>query len=320
MDASFLSRRLLHEPWSVVVRRCGDLMALVFRVWGSLSSSSRGLPPPGLPALAEVEAHSPSVIRLLAHNPGRFELHGTNCYVVGQSRVRCLIDAGEGKPEFEKALVSKLEEIGATLGAVLVTHRHRDHVGGAARLKTLFPGLVVRQYPKNLKDGERIVVDDATTLRVLYAPGHCDDHCCFVLEEEKAIFSGDNVLGFGTTWFEHLPTYMASLQKMLDAARDDDLEAIYPGHGPPGDNAVDLIARTASHRRDRETQIVMHLHRGPLTSLQLVNLMYSPELPRLILNAAQSVVLSHLGKLRLDNRVARLGLDLWALCDSTKND
>ncbi|KAK7254928.1 hydroxyacylglutathione hydrolase [Aureococcus anophagefferens] len=80
-----------------------------------------------------------------------------------------------------------LRALDCTVDRVVITHRHFDHTGGIAQIRDMLPG--VTGYDGALVDGERIVVDDETTLRVWHTPGHCEDHACFLLEEERAIFS-----------------------------------------------------------------------------------------------------------------------------------
>lgn len=309
---------LFQEPLSLLAQATGKVMQFTHEVTNPLRShwiGSKRTTPKGLPELAPFEVHSPRVARLVACNPGRLTLHGTNCYIVGKAKSRAMIDTGEGRPEFDVALLSALATLDATISTIFVTHRHHDHIGGVERMRKLFPDVRVRKFPESLRDEERIWVDDETTLRVLFTPGHCDDHCCFVLEQEAAIFSGDNVLGFGSTWFEDLVTYMVSLGTMLEVAKRDGVKTLYPGHGPPSaDHAVEIIASTAEHRHKREKQILdMLAHAPDFTSLQLVRRMYSASLPIALLPAAQSNVLSHLHKLRAQGTVARLGIDRWGL-------
>lgn len=300
--------RVVAEAASLLVSSLG---AVLQRIGPWLA---RGRPPKGLPPMPAFEVHSPRVARIVACNPGPLTLQGTNCYLVGTTQRRCLIDTGEGRAEFDVALRGALEELGATIDKVVITHRHADHTGGIERLRAMFPGVEVKQYPRSLRDGERIAIDDDTTLQVLFTPGHCDDHCCFVLPQDGAIFSGDNVLGWGSTWFEDLNTYMASLAKMLEIVRDQNILTIYPAHGPPSASAEALIKKTVDHRRAREAQIIEHLdeHLGS-TSLQVVSRVYDASLPPPLVLAAQSAVLVHLDALVGQGRVARCGLDWWKL-------
>lgn len=111
-----------------------------------------------------------------------------------------------------------------------------------------------------LQDEQCFDVGGATTLRLLLTPGHTTDHLSFLLEEEGTFFSGDNVLGQGTSVFEDLGAYLSSLQRSADILESQREKAgggqIYPGHGPAivdGKPAIEMYMR---HRLDREKQIV----------------------------------------------------------------
>lgn len=107
-----------------------------------------------------------------------------------------------------------------TLSHVLLTHWHGDHTGGVPDLLRLYPHLensVYKNQPErnqqDVKNGQLFCVDGAT-IRALHVPGHSADHMCFILEEEMAMFTGDNVLGHGTTVVEDLGIFMDSLRTM----------------------------------------------------------------------------------------------------------
>lgn len=324
-----LTQVLFHQPMSVMLVKCQRLLTTMAKPF------FKGRPPKNLPVMTDFEVHSRRVTRVLALNPGPFTLQGTNTYIVGTGQQRTLIDTGEGKPQYKRALERACGELGCEISQVLITHRHFDHVGGIPDVKELFPAAVVRRYP-NIED---VNVDDETTLRVLYTPGHCDDHCCFVLDEEHALFSGDNVLGHGTSWFDDLGSYMASLATMLQVARDGHFTTLYPAHGPISNDPVGLIAYYLDHRIHREAQVLTCLQDNnnnngdipsssprwwwffasatpgvlavSLTSLQIVRRIYGPTLPTFLIPAAQSNVLAHLDKLLSTGAVTKIYPDLW---------
>ncbi|PSR90853.1 putative metallo-beta-lactamase domain protein [Coniella lustricola] len=209
--------------------------------------------------LQEVERLSPICIRILGGNPSKFTLQGTNTYLVGSGAQRLLIDTGEGRPSWKAALQRTLVEEGASVSATLLTHWHGDHVGGVKDVLCLKPPRIYKHRPDAgqiaIHDGQRFQVEGAT-LTAHYTPGHTADHMVFVLEEEDAMFTGDNVLGQGTAVFEDLATYLDSLEKMgggLFGGR------AYPGHGPVIEDGRARIREYVSHRRQREEQITQTL-------------------------------------------------------------
>lgn len=116
---------------------------------------------------------------------------------------------------------------------VLLTHWHGDHTGGVPDLIKLYPKLTPSIYKnspefdqQSISDGQIFRVEGAT-IRAIYSPGHSQDHMCFVLEEENAMFTGDNVLGHGTTAIEDLGLYMDTLGNMRSHA----CAIGYPAHG-----------------------------------------------------------------------------------------
>ncbi|EFY97791.1 Beta-lactamase-like protein [Metarhizium robertsii ARSEF 23] len=173
-----------------------------------------------LPKLPNVEQLTPRVLRILGQNPGKFTYQGTNTYVIGTGTHRLIVDTSGGEPAWAELISSTLESMGVSLSHVLLTHWHGDHTGGVPDLLRLYPhleGSIYKNEPdkgqQNITDGQVFRVEGAT-IRAVHAPGHSEDHMCFVLEEEQAMFTGDNILGHGTSAVEDLGIFMASLQKM----------------------------------------------------------------------------------------------------------
>lgn len=229
------------------------------------------------------------------------------------------IDTGEGIPGYVDLLRQTLQDEGnVKISTVVITHHHHDHVGGIGDVCALC-GAPIRltkfteiptlnetpggQVFESLRDGQ-VLETEGATLRVIHTPGHTKDHLCLYLEEDKAMFSGDSILGQGTAVFENLRSYMVSLEKLLPFAP----ERIYPGHGPVVEDGLAKIKEYISHRNAREQQIVdcMRRHAGKsLTAMEMVKEIYS-SYPVALHDPAKGSVLHHLQKLEEEGRVVRL--------------
>ncbi|EPE03401.1 metallo-beta-lactamase superfamily protein [Ophiostoma piceae UAMH 11346] len=297
----------------------------------SRSSSSTPAKMAQLVALPDVESVSPVVVRILGGNPGKFTLQGTNTYLVGTGRERLLIDTGEGVQSWVDHLKSVLGS--NTLAAVLISHWHPDHVGGLDDVRKLVPGVPVYQSQiakpdpdiRNIQDGQTFSVAGAT-LRAVHTPGHTTDHMAFVLEEENAVFAGDNVLGQGTAVFEDLAVYLASLARMKALYSPDASKRLYPGHGPVVEDGPGKIAEYIGHRQQREDQVVKLLQTGgsgssssgiktnstgALTPQQMVEVIYA-DIRKDLYPAAERGLTQILHKLEAEGKVVRAG-DGWIL-------
>jgi glyoxylase-like metal-dependent hydrolase (beta-lactamase superfamily II) len=139
-------------------------------------------------------------------------------------------------------------------------------------------------------------------LRAVFTQGHAPDHLCYYLEEERAIFTGDVILGAGTTVIPDdtgdLGQYMDSLRRLLQL--DPDL--IYPAHGPVIRNAREKIQEYIAHRELREQQVLEVLREGPHQVMAIVKKIYI-DVPEFLHNAAASSVRSHLRKLQKEGAV-----------------
>jgi len=241
--------------------------------------------------------------RVLAPNPGVFALEGTNTWIVGEDP-SIVIDPGPDD-------VEHLDEVARTAGdvaAVVVTHDHEDHAPGATRLAALV-GAPLHAFrlegAQHLRDGQTIVAGRVSLVAV-HTPGHSSDHVVFHLPRERALFTGDAVLGRGTSFIDppdgDLTAYTRSLKRM----RDLDPCTLYPGHGPVSLHAEEKLGEYIDHRAEREGQIVDAMAGGARTIPELVSIIYAAHPPEVHPLAARSV-LAHLVKLETEGRVARSG-------------
>lgn len=280
-----------------------------------------------LPDLPAVERLSPRVVRILGGNPSKFTLQGTNTYLVGQGRKRILIDTGEGKPVWKESLRKVLGEEQAEVSTVLLTHWHGDHIGGISDLLTLSPGAKIHKNQSSPSRNQEDILHDQSfsvegaTLRAYHCPGHTVDHMALVLEEEDAMFTGDNVLGHGTAVFEDLAAYMASLEGMKDQFSG----RAYPAHGAVIEDGPGKVREYIAHRQEREEQVlaVLRAEKGDgdgsegsegWRSMAMVRVIYS-EYPENLHGPAEGSLLQVLRKMELDGRVRRCGDGSWKLVE-----
>ena len=219
------------------------------------------------------------VLGVVAPNPGPMTLEGTNTYVYGSGPC-VVIDPGPDDEGHLDAVRAAAEERGG-IGLVLLTHNHGDHADGAGRL-----GVEVLQP----EDGE-----EHQGLRVIATPGHAPDHVC-LMTEDGVCFSGDLVLGTGSTFVPpdggSLAAYMDSLRRM----QEETIELIAPGHGPWITEPAAKLAEYVEHREMRERRLLAALERGERSRDALLSEAWSDVSPELR-QAAAMVMDAHLDKL-----------------------
>ena len=243
------------------------------------------------------------ILRVLAPNPDVYTLEGTNTWIVGADPA-VVIDPGP-------LIDSHLDEVGRTAGRVahvLVTHDHPDHAPGAAAFaeRVGAPLWAARlEGAERLRDGASFAAGDAE-LTTVATPGHTPDHVAFVEPTVGALFTGDAVLGRGTSVIDppegDLVRYLASLRAMRDLAP----RTIYPGHGPVVTDARAKLTEYLDHREQREQQVLAVLAEGDATNEQLVGRIYHGYPPEALPLAGRSV-LAHLRKLEAEGRARGRG-------------
>ncbi len=238
---------------------------------------------------------------ILAPNPGPFTLDGTRTYLIGDEAV---IDPG---PEIASH-IDAIVEAAPRLRTILVTHRHADHAPAAVSVKRRSGGqiwappgaLPASDIDHFLSDGE-IIRLQSVALETIATPGHTAEHVCF-LAADGDLFTGDTILGSGTTTIfppdGDMTDYMSSLTRLRAASP----RRILPGHGPIHQDAPALIEHYIVHRLRREEQIVAAL-RTPSTVPMLRASIYPDLLPALE-HAAEIQLTAHLIKLARDGRVS----------------
>jgi glyoxylase-like metal-dependent hydrolase (beta-lactamase superfamily II) len=244
-----------------------------------------------------------SIRRILAPNPGTYTLEGTNTWIVG-AEPAIVIDPG---PDDEGHLADVAREAG-NVGAVLVTHDHPDHAPGAVPFARR---VGAPAYAARLAGAERLRPDErvragATELTAVPTPGHSADHFAFFEPGTGALFTGDAVLGRGTSFIDppegDLVRYLRSLSRMLELGP----RTIHPGHGPVVLDAVGKLREYLAHRHEREEQVLEALSDGPRSIAEMVDVIYAAY-PMDVRPLAARSVLAHLLKLADEGRVDRAG-------------
>ena len=256
---------------------------------------------------------SPLVHIVLAPNPGIMTGPGTNTYIVGAGPT-FVIDPAVDDEDYLDEVLAKAGEV----SAILVTHRHSDHVGGAAAIAAR-TGAPVRAFgPEPAGAADVLPIEDSdvleaggVSLRTMYCPGHASDHLCWMLDAAASLFAGDNVLGEGTAVIAppdgDMKAYLATLKKLAALH----IDRIYPGHFRWRDGGHAVIEGYLAHRRDRERQVLEALAGGAQSVAEIVRRVYT-DTPEHLHPVAAYSVLAHLEMLEENEEVIRRN-DLWSV-------
>jgi glyoxylase-like metal-dependent hydrolase (beta-lactamase superfamily II) len=241
-----------------------------------------------------------NIRRITAPNPGPFTLDGTQTYLIGETAV---LDPG---PDIS-AHIDRIREQMPRLQTILITHRHGDHAPGAVPLKAatgariIAPHGVLDDVDQRVSGGEVLHLED-TTIEVIATPGHTQEHVCY-LTAAGDLFTGDTVLGHGTTTIFPPDGHMGDYIRSLQTLRARNPKRIYPAHGPVRDDGTALLDEYIAHRLQREQQVLDALAAGAKTPAALRAHIY-PDLDPRLHGAAEIQIEAHLIKLREEGLVS----------------
>ncbi|WP_170064691.1 MBL fold metallo-hydrolase [Caldimonas caldifontis] len=258
---------------------------------------------------------SERVIRVTAPNGSLMTGPGTNTYLVGGGAANrwTVIDPG---PDDEEHVRAVLAAAPGPIEAIVLTHSHKDHSPASQALSAATGAPVWGRWPahpqgqdprlaldRELQHGERLVCSSETHLRVLHTPGHASNHLCFLLEEEKLLFTGDHVMQSSTVVINppdgDMAAYLASLRGLLD----EGLEWLAPGHGFLMAQPAKVIEALVAHRLRREALVLeATLALGPASVARLRERVYT-DIPSALYAMAERSLLAHLIKLQTEGRV-----------------
>lgn len=258
-------------------------------------------------------ALSPMVRRIVCHNPSFMTGPGTNTYLVGIDEI-AVIDPGPDEASHLDAIAGCG---GDRIRWILLTHAHEDHSPGAAGLKErtgadilAFDARAGVAVDGTLGDGSVIEATEYH-LNVLHTPGHASNHLCFLLPEERTLFTGDHIMQGSTVVIAppdgDMRDYLDSLERLKQIRPR--LRAIAPGHGHVIEDPLAVIDDYIAHRLEREQQVLAALSSAGTASItDLVSVIYA-DVPSELHPVAALSVWAHLRKLAQDGRVRGESLD-----------
>ncbi|MFE4665712.1 MBL fold metallo-hydrolase [Streptomyces sp. NPDC056716] len=205
-------------------------------------------------------------VNVLAPNASAMTLDGTNTWILAEpdSDLAVVIDPGPLDDAHLRHVIATAEQTGRRVALTLLTHGHPDHAEGAARFAELTSS-PVRALDPALRLGDEglgagdVVAVGGLELRVVPTPGHTADSLSFHLPADRAVLTGDTILGRGTTVVAHpdgrLGDYLDSLRRLRSLTVDDGVHTVLPGHGPVLEDAQGAVEYYLAHRAHRLAQV-----------------------------------------------------------------
>ncbi|MER7110163.1 MBL fold metallo-hydrolase [Streptomyces sp. NPDC000229] len=242
---------------------------------------------PGQPRGAVVSGPATErAVNVLAPNPSAMTLDGTNTWILSEpdSPLAVVVDPGPLDETHLRRVIETADQLGKRVALTLLTHGHPDHAEGAGRFAEL-TGTAVRALDPALRLGDeglkagRAVEVGGLELRVVPTPGHTADSLSFHLPADRAVLTGDTILGRGTTMVAHpdgrLGDYLDSLRRLRSLTVDDGVHTVLPGHGPVLEDAQGAVEYYLAHRASRLAQVETAVENGHRTAAEVVAHVYA---------------------------------------------
>ncbi|NOJ78579.1 MBL fold metallo-hydrolase [Myxococcus xanthus] len=302
--------------------RWGDGTALLhppavhaFQVLGSFTDASdvlaRLASPPFCPGYVSQRIEFQQGVRVVAlETPTLPPAAHTNAYVLGNGELLIVDPGAADVKQYAKllSLVSGLKAEGLRPVAVVLTHHHGDHVGGARAVKERL-GIPLWCHARTadrldfpverlLEDGDVLELAGAVPQRwrVLHTPGHAQGHVCLVDERSRSAVVGDMVAGVGTIVIDPPEGHMRDYLTQLARLRDWPVSTLYPAHGSPIPDGPAKLQEYLDHRAAREALILQSVTPNGATLAQVVSQAYA-DTPPLLHPLAERSALATLEKL-----------------------
>ncbi|MEV7670904.1 MBL fold metallo-hydrolase [Streptomyces sp. NPDC088752] len=247
-------------------------------------------------------------VNVLAPNPSAMTLDGTNTWLLSEpgSDLAVVVDPGPLDEGHLRNVIDTAGKLGKRVALTLLTHGHPDHAEGAGRFAELTRTPVRALDPALRLGGEGLGEGDVVTvggleLRVVPTPGHTSDSLSFHLPADRAVLTGDTILGRGTTMVAHpdgrLGDYLDSLRRLRSLTVDDGVRTVLPGHGPVLEDAQGAVEFYLAHRASRLAQVETAAENGLRTAPEVVAHVYA-DVDRSLWPAAELSVRAQLEYLR----------------------